>query len=162
MYLFFFLKQHSGEGNGNPLHFSCLENPMDRGAWKATVHGVPRVRYNLATKQGTQQQWQIFTSYFHQYSTQLFIASRCSRFTKASQGYYYPKGLRLLTLKRHMRPCYLNLYIHPKENLFRSSSTHLVHNNSMIVHKFYMSLQEKYCGYFCHIFLALKHLKFLM
>ena len=29
-----------GEGNGNPLHYSCLENPMDRGAWGATVHGV--------------------------------------------------------------------------------------------------------------------------
>ena len=29
-----------GEGNGNPLHYSCLINPMDRGAWWATVHGV--------------------------------------------------------------------------------------------------------------------------
>ena len=28
------------EGNGNPLQYSCLENPMDRGAWWATVHGV--------------------------------------------------------------------------------------------------------------------------
>ena len=38
------------EGNGNPLQYSCLENPMDRGVWQATVHGVPRVRHNLATK----------------------------------------------------------------------------------------------------------------
>ena len=29
-----------GEGNGNPLQYSSLENPMDRGAWQATVHGV--------------------------------------------------------------------------------------------------------------------------
>ena len=29
-----------GEGNGNPLQYSCLENPMDRVAWQATVHGV--------------------------------------------------------------------------------------------------------------------------
>ena len=29
-----------GEGNGNPLQYSCLENPMNRGAWQATVHGV--------------------------------------------------------------------------------------------------------------------------
>ena len=29
-----------GEGNGNPLQYSCLENPMDRGAWRATVHGI--------------------------------------------------------------------------------------------------------------------------
>ena len=31
---------YGGEGNGNPLQYSCLENPMDGGAWKATVHGV--------------------------------------------------------------------------------------------------------------------------
>ena len=31
-----------GEGNGNPLQNSCLENPMDRGAWWATVHGVAK------------------------------------------------------------------------------------------------------------------------
>ena len=33
-----------GEGNGNPLPYSCLGNPMDRGAWWATVHGVPQNR----------------------------------------------------------------------------------------------------------------------
>ena len=31
-----------GEGNGNPLQYSCLGNPMDRGAWWATVHGVEK------------------------------------------------------------------------------------------------------------------------
>ena len=31
-----------GEGNGNPLQYSCLENPIDRGAWWATVHGVAK------------------------------------------------------------------------------------------------------------------------
>ena len=36
-----------GEGNGNPLQYSCLENPLDRGAWQATVHGV-RVRHDWA------------------------------------------------------------------------------------------------------------------
>ena len=35
-----------GEGNGNPLQYSCLENPMDRRAWWATVHGVARVRHD--------------------------------------------------------------------------------------------------------------------
>ena len=34
------LERSSGEGNGNPLQYSCLENSMDRGAWWATVHGV--------------------------------------------------------------------------------------------------------------------------
>ena len=33
-----------GEGNGNPLQYSCLENPMDKGAWQATVHGVAKSR----------------------------------------------------------------------------------------------------------------------
>ena len=34
------LGRSPGEGNGNPLQDSCLENPMDRGAWKATLHRV--------------------------------------------------------------------------------------------------------------------------
>ena len=37
-----------GEGNGNPLQYSCLENPMDRGAWQSTVHGIARVGHDLA------------------------------------------------------------------------------------------------------------------
>jgi len=44
------LGRSPGEGNSNPLQYSCLENPMDRGAWRATVHGVARVGYDLATK----------------------------------------------------------------------------------------------------------------
>ena len=36
------LGRSPGEGNGNPLQYSSLENPMDGGAWKATVHGVAR------------------------------------------------------------------------------------------------------------------------
>ena len=44
------LGRSSGEGNGNPLQYSCLENPMDRGACQTTVHGVARVRQDLATK----------------------------------------------------------------------------------------------------------------
>ena len=38
-----------GEGNGNPLQYSCLENPMDRGAWWATVHGVTKGRHYWVT-----------------------------------------------------------------------------------------------------------------
>ena len=34
------LGRSPGEGNGNPLQYSCLGNPMDRGTWRATVHGV--------------------------------------------------------------------------------------------------------------------------
>ena len=38
------------EGNGTPLQYSCLENPMGKGAWQDTVHGVVRVRHDLANK----------------------------------------------------------------------------------------------------------------
>ena len=37
-----------GEGNGNPLQYSCLENPMDGGAWWAAVHGVAKCRTRLS------------------------------------------------------------------------------------------------------------------
>ena len=37
-----------GEGNGNPLHYSCLENSMDKGAWRATVHEVAKSQTRLS------------------------------------------------------------------------------------------------------------------
>ena len=42
------LGRSPGEGNSNPLQYSCLENPMDRGAWWATVHGVAKSRTRLS------------------------------------------------------------------------------------------------------------------
>ena len=39
--------EYPGERNGNPLQYSCLENPMDRGAWQATVHEVAKGRTQL-------------------------------------------------------------------------------------------------------------------
>ena len=39
---------YNGEGNGTPLQYSCLENPMDRGAWWAAVHGVAGGRTRLS------------------------------------------------------------------------------------------------------------------
>ena len=38
-----------GEGNGNPLQYPCLGNPMDRGSWPATVHGVPKSQTRLGS-----------------------------------------------------------------------------------------------------------------
>ena len=43
------LGRSSGEGNGNPLQYSCLENSIDRGAWKAMVHGVTKSLPQLST-----------------------------------------------------------------------------------------------------------------
>ena len=42
-----------GEGNGTPLQYFCLENPMDRGAWEATIHGVAGVGRDLVAKTTT-------------------------------------------------------------------------------------------------------------
>ena len=39
-----------GDGNGNPLQYSCLGNPVDKGAWRATVHGVLKSWAQLATE----------------------------------------------------------------------------------------------------------------
>ena len=42
------LGRSPGEGNGNSLKYSCLENPMDRGAWWATVHGIAKSQTQLS------------------------------------------------------------------------------------------------------------------
>ena len=42
------LERSPGVGNGNPLRYSCLENPMDRGAWQATVHEVTKSQTRLS------------------------------------------------------------------------------------------------------------------
>ena len=42
-----------GGGNGSPLQYSCLENPMDRGAWQATVHGFTKSKTRLRTNSFT-------------------------------------------------------------------------------------------------------------
>ena len=41
------LGRSPGGGHGNPLQYSCLENPMDTGAWQATVHGVAKSQIGL-------------------------------------------------------------------------------------------------------------------
>ena len=57
-----------GEGNGSPLWYSCLENPMDGGAWWATVHGVARSRTRLSD----------FTFTFHFHALEKEIATHSS------------------------------------------------------------------------------------
>ena len=54
-----------GEGNGSPLQHSCLENPMDGGAWWAVVHGVTKIRLSDFT----------FTFHFHALETEMAIHS---------------------------------------------------------------------------------------
>ena len=55
------LGRSPGEGNDNPLQYSCLENPMDRGAWQATVHGVIKELDTAERLNSKQQQQQNFS-----------------------------------------------------------------------------------------------------
>ena len=57
-----------GEGNGTPLQYSCLENPMDRGAWKAAVHGVAEGQTRLSD----------FTFTFHFHALEKEMAAHSS------------------------------------------------------------------------------------
>ena len=50
------LGRSPGEGNDNPLHYSCLENSVDRGAWRATVHGVAKSQTRQLLSLSTAQQ----------------------------------------------------------------------------------------------------------
>ena len=58
----------TGEGHGTPLQYSCLENPMDGGAWWATVHGVARSRTRLSD----------FTFTFHFHALEKEMATHSS------------------------------------------------------------------------------------
>ena len=55
-----------GGGNGNPLQYSCLQNPMDRGVWRAPVHGVTELdTTGWLSAHATGHGFQLFCSYFH-------------------------------------------------------------------------------------------------
>ena len=62
------LKDVLGEGNGTPLQYSCLENPMDGGAWWTAVHGVARSRTRLS--------YFTFTFHFHALEEEMATHSR--------------------------------------------------------------------------------------
>ena len=59
-----------GEGNGTPLQYSCLENPMDGGAWWAAVHGVAKSQTRLSDF--------TFTFHFHALEKEMATHSQCS------------------------------------------------------------------------------------
>ena len=72
-----------GEGNGTPLQHSCLENPMDRGAWWATVHGVAKSRTRLSD----------FTFTFHFHALEKEMATHSSVLAWRIRGMGEPGGL---------------------------------------------------------------------
>ena len=74
---------YHGEGNGTPLQYSCLENPMDRGAWKAAVHGVAEDQTRLSD----------FTFTFHFHALEKEMATHSSVLAWRIPGTEEPGGL---------------------------------------------------------------------
>ena len=72
-----------GEGNGTPLQYSCLENPMDGGAWEAAVHGVAKSRTRLSD----------FTFNFHFHALEKKMATHSSVLAWRIPGMGEPGGL---------------------------------------------------------------------
>ena len=72
-----------GEGNGTPLQYSCLENPMDAGAWCAAVHGVAKSRTRLSD----------FTFTFHFHALEKEMATHSSVLAWRIPGIGEPSGL---------------------------------------------------------------------
>ena len=80
----------AGEGNGTPLQSSCLENPMDRGAWWAAVHGVSKSRAPLSNF--------TFTFYFHALEKEMATHSSILGLENPRDG--EPDGLLSMGLHR--------------------------------------------------------------
>ena len=78
------------EGNGTPLQYSCLENPMDGGAWKAAVHGVAKSRTRLGD----------FTFTFHFHALEKETATHSSVLAWKIPGMGEPGGLQSMGLHR--------------------------------------------------------------
>ena len=79
-----------GEGNGTPLQYSCLENPMDRGAWWAAVHGVAKSQTGLSN----------FTFTFHVHALEKELATHSGVLAWRIPGTGEPGGLPSMGLYR--------------------------------------------------------------
>ena len=83
LHIYVYVKLIYGEGNGTPLQYSCLENPIDGGAWWAAVHGVARSRTQLSD----------FTLTFHFHALEKEIATHSSVLAWKIPGTGEPGGL---------------------------------------------------------------------
>ena len=90
IYLFIKSRESDGKGNGTPLQYSCLENPMDGGAWKAAVHGVTKSRTRLSD----------FTFTFHFPALEKEMATHSSVLAWRIPGTGEPGGLPFMGLHR--------------------------------------------------------------
>ena len=91
-----------GGGNGNPLQYSCLENPMDGGAWRATVHGVAKSRTRLSD----------FTSSILDITTDVGPSTPSSLLNKALILFRNPCLPHANTSNSGQRHCVVNLIVY--------------------------------------------------
>ena len=123
------LGRSPGEGNGNPLQYSCLENPMEGGAWQATVHGVAksqtRLSYFTLTFFRTKQQQQYLPNITYEFSAYEFLCAFlkfnfCDMFLSSPrQIYLLPSMGSCITL--YITHYYLLISIpHEKQHLLHS------------------------------------------
>ena len=127
MHTYTHLQPFPGEGSGTPLQYACLENPMDRGAWKAAVHGVAegRTRLNEFT----------FTFHFHALENEMATHSsvlawripwpedhgRLQSMGSLTVGHDWATSLSLFTFMHWRRKCQPTPVFLPGESQGRGS-----------------------------------------
>ena len=79
------LGRSTGEGNGNPLQYSCLGNPTDRGAWRATVHGVAELDTTLQLNNNNAKQNLSQCGFIHKTDKPWSIGCNLSEILRGSQ-----------------------------------------------------------------------------
>ena len=115
--LYILVAYFTGEGNGTPLQYSCLENPMDRGAWKAAVHGVAKGRTRLSD----------FTFTFHFHALKEEMATHSSVLAWRIPGTGESGGLPSLGLHK---------VGHDWSDLAAAAAAYFTHNNLYILVSF--------------------------
>ena len=88
-----------GEGNGNPLQYSCLENSMDGGTWQATVHGIAKSRTRLSNFTGSKGKYFTFKHSWQGRKGKIFVGVEILKRTEETQR--NQRGIRWETLNEH-------------------------------------------------------------
>ena len=143
------LPQSSGEGDGNPLQYPCLENPMDGGAWWAAIHGVTKSRTRLSD----------FTFTFHFHELEKEMATHSSTLAWRIPGMGEPGGLPSMASQR-VRHNWSDLaaaaavlisveILHPLSSSSYGAKNKSQHENSHPKPSIFILLRTfKYCSFF--------------
>ena len=86
-----------GEGNGNPLQYSCLANPMDGGAWKAAVHGVAQSRTRLKRLSSSITPW-LMVPFLHVQSQKRVLKSFSNNIIPKTSSVSYHSFLQIFMI----------------------------------------------------------------